>query len=145
MLKVIKESWYSKGLSFKCTECGKCCTGAPGYVWVTEEEIQHIAAYLNISSQEFHQKYVRWVDGSLSLREDPNTYDCLFLKDNKCQIYPHRPTQCRTFPWWPTNLRTEEDWKEAAKYCEGINSEAPVISAEIINSELAKFKPKKIS
>ena len=27
--------WYRDGLRFECTRCGACCTGAPGYVWVT--------------------------------------------------------------------------------------------------------------
>jgi hypothetical protein len=34
------------------------------------------------------------------------------------------------------NLATPEDWKEAAKYCEGINDEAPLIALEVIQSNL---------
>ena len=56
MLKVIHEDksrdgqprdgkpWYAEGLRFKCTECGQCCTGAPGYVWVNEEEVAFVVA-----------------------------------------------------------------------------------------------------
>ena len=36
--------WYRDGLQFECTQCGNCCTGDPGYVWVTPEEIKAIAA-----------------------------------------------------------------------------------------------------
>ncbi|WP_296458322.1 hypothetical protein [Rubinisphaera sp.] len=39
-------SWYKDGLKFECTQCGNCCTGGPGAVWVSEEEIQAIAEYL---------------------------------------------------------------------------------------------------
>ncbi|MFG0335929.1 MAG: YkgJ family cysteine cluster protein, partial [Maioricimonas sp. JB049] len=39
--------WYRDGLQFSCTQCGNCCTGSPGYVWVTEEEIAAIAAHLD--------------------------------------------------------------------------------------------------
>jgi len=38
-----KELWYKPGLRFKCTECGACCTGAPGYVWISEKEIKAVA------------------------------------------------------------------------------------------------------
>lgn len=31
--------WYAPGLSFTCTQCGNCCTGEPGVVWVSDEEI----------------------------------------------------------------------------------------------------------
>ena len=36
--------WYHEGLSFTCSQCGDCCTGAPGYVWVNNEEIAALAA-----------------------------------------------------------------------------------------------------
>ena len=128
-LKIVKEElpWYAKGLNFKCTECGKCCTGAPGYVWLNEQEISQIAQYLGLSIEEFTKRYLRTVNGRLSLKEHPKTYDCVFLKDKKCEIYSLRPTQCRTFPWWPWNLKTEKGWQEAAQYCEGIRPDAPLV------------------
>jgi len=139
MLKVIQDNppWYAKGLRFKCTGCGQCCTGAPGYVWVIEEEIEQIADYLQLTTKEFSKKYLRKVKGRYSLIEMPKTYDCVFLKENKCQIYPVRPTQCRTFPWWPQNLKSEADWREAAKTCEGIQFDAPLIEFQEIEQQRA--------
>lgn len=139
MLKVIQddEPWYANGLRFECTGCGQCCTGAPGYIWVDEQEIQQIAAFLKLSLEEFSRRYLRRVKGRLSLLELPKTYDCIFLKDKKCQIYPVRPTQCRTFPWWPQNLKSEKEWKEAARYCEGICPDAPVVPLETIEQQRA--------
>ncbi|HEV8050891.1 MAG TPA: YkgJ family cysteine cluster protein, partial [Parachlamydiaceae bacterium] len=67
---------------------------------------------------------------------EKKNYDCIFLKDKKCSVYPVRPTQCRTFPWWMQNLATPEDWKEAAKFCEGISDDAPLVSIDIIESQL---------
>ena len=37
--------WYQDGLAFSCTRCGACCTGAPGYVWVSPEEIGRLAEF----------------------------------------------------------------------------------------------------
>lgn len=137
-LKIINEQekpWYADGLHFKCTECGQCCTGAPGYIWVNDQEIKNIAEHLNLSTEEFAKRYLRQVKGRLSLLEHPANYDCVFLKGNKCQIYSVRPTQCRTFPWWPRNLKSEKAWKEAAQSCEGINPEAPLVPFDVIEQQ----------
>jgi Fe-S-cluster containining protein len=129
--------WYKDGLKFACTECGKCCTGEPGYVWISQEEIEDMAEALNISVKEFVQMYTREVDGELSLKEFPKTYDCIFLRDGKCMVYKARPTQCRTFPFWPENVESKEAWEDCAKRCEGVNHEhAPVIPLSVIEKTL---------
>ena len=40
-----KTPWFKDGLRFECTQCGDCCTGSPGYVWVNDEEISALAEY----------------------------------------------------------------------------------------------------
>lgn len=129
--------WYSEGLRFQCTGCGQCCTGSPGYTWVNEDEIIAMADYLKISVDAFTQKYVRIVGERLALLEDQQNYDCVFLKDKKCSVYPVRPKQCQTYPWWANNLKTPADWNEAARFCEGINSQAPVVPFETIQENLS--------
>ncbi len=137
MLKVLQDEkpWYADGLQFECTGCGNCCTGSPGYVWLNDDEIVKIAEYLKITVQEFSRTYLRMVKGNFSLLEHHKTYDCVFLKDNKCQIYPVRPTQCRTFPWWPKNLDSREAWITAAKHCEGIRLSAPINAFNTIETQ----------
>ncbi len=128
--------WYKDGLRFKCTGCGQCCTGSPGYVWVNDAEIEELAKTLNISFEEFVKKYTRKIGGNLSLREHPKTFDCVFLNGKRCTVYTARPKQCRTFPWWPENLESPEAWTEEAKRCEGINHpDAPLITLTQIQSE----------
>ena len=131
-----KSSWYEKGLKFSCTECGKCCTGAPGYVWVNTQEMEAMAAFLNLSLSDFKRKYTRRVGSRYSLLESKQTYDCVFLKDKKCQVYGARPTQCRTFPWWPENIQSEASWEQTARSCEGIQPDAKVVSSETIEAQL---------
>lgn len=80
-----------------------------------------MAQYLNLSVADFGKKYLRKVGGRYSLLEDAKNFDCVFLKEKKCTIYPVRPTQCRTYPWWPCQLKSEKEWVEAADFCEGIN------------------------
>lgn len=140
-LKIVNNSsWYEEGLHFECTGCGRCCTGSPGYVWVNDEEIQEMASYLKLTKKEFIQRYTRLVNGRLSLVELKKNYDCIFLKESKCAIYPVRPTQCKTFPWWSQNLTSLEAWQEAAKWCEGISKRAPKVSSEIIEEERQKHE-----
>ena len=116
--------WYGCGLRFECVQCGGCCGGAPGYVWLTREELAKIAEYLQLNPRMFTRRYVRRVGFKLSLIERAD-YDCIFLRriDGKatCEIYPVRPLQCRTWPFWNINVKTPETWAEAAEHCPGMN------------------------
>ena len=112
-------SWYKDGLKFECTKCGHCCTGRPGYVWVTIEEIHQIAEFLGMRFRDFVREYVRKVGARYSLIEKIGG-DCIFY-DSGCKIYPVRPSQCRTFPFWKENLQNIRTWQQAAKECEGMN------------------------
>ena len=111
--------------------------GFPGYVWVTETEIEEIAKTLNISVEECMKKYVRRLGDRYSLRELPKTYACVFLEGKKCSIYHARPKQCRPFPWWPENISTRQEWHEIAERCEGIgHPDAPVVAFGEIQKQL---------
>ena len=133
-------SWFQEGLKFKCTGCGKCCTGSPGYVYLSHSDIQTLAEHLSLSTEEFTKNYTRWVEDGYALLDSPGSSDCIFLKDQKCTAYTARPTQCRTFPWWPQNLRSPEDWQKAAVHCEGIShTEAPLVSSIQIQSECLTY------
>ena len=87
--------------NFQCTQCGNCCTGAPGYVWVNNEEIAALAREIGETALDrFREKYVRNVGIRKSLRELPGTWDCVFFDSVKrcCTVYDARPRQCRTWP-----------------------------------------------
>ena len=131
-------NWFEKGLRFSCTGCGACCTGSPGYVWISEEEGRKIATHLQIGYEEFLRHYTRRVGQRIALLEDRRNYDCVFLKGKRCTIYESRPEQCRTFPWWRENLASATDWQETAQRCEGVDHpDAPLVSVEEILSHLS--------
>lgn len=118
--------WYREGLRFECTQCGDCCSGAPGYVYVTPEEIDAIAAFIGRPGQGLTRDHLRPVGRGHSLTEHRKTGDCCFLKTTKdgkrtCSIYPVRPLQCRTWPFWESNLDEPDAWKNAARNCPGMN------------------------
>src|SRR4051794_3213394 len=93
------EPWYHAGLRFTCTQCGDCCTGEPGFVWVNDEEIRSIAALLEITEDEMVARHTRGGPRGRTLREKANG-DCVFFKAGTgCTIYTVRPRQCRTWPF----------------------------------------------
>ncbi|GIW82569.1 MAG: zinc/iron-chelating domain-containing protein [Gemmatales bacterium] len=123
--------WYENGLRFACTRCGNCCTGAPGFVWVNNDEVKAIADFLGQPLEETEGLYTRLANGRRTLRERPNG-DCIFYHREKgCTIYPVRPRQCQTWPFWESNVRTPECWQKAGEHCPGIG-QGPLISAEEI-------------
>lgn len=133
----VAEPWYKDGLSFTCTQCGNCCTGGPGFVWISEEEIDRLAAHLNLDRDECVRKHCRVIRGRVSLKERRDArgeYPCIFLtetesKDAKgkrvvkrgCAIYPVRPLQCRTWPFWDGNLQDRDAWEANTAKCPGSN------------------------
>jgi len=113
--------WYAEGLHFDCLQCGQCCGGAPGCVYVSEEDLRIIADYLNMPVEDFTAQCLRKIRRGFSLIERAGG-DCIMLQDKKCRIYPVRPTQCRTWPFWPSNLAGPRAWQRAARRCPGIGS-----------------------
>lgn len=136
--------WYAGGLKFTCTQCGNCCTGGPGFVWISEVEIERLAEFLKLTPRQVLTKYCRKVGSRWSLKErrtSDGLYDCIFLTEQPapaskprelkkgeavplrrrgCAIYPVRPLQCRTWPFWDTNLSSRQMWNHSAKRCPGM-------------------------
>jgi uncharacterized protein len=131
--------WYSEGLNFTCTACGNCCTGGPGFVWISEEEIHRLAEHLSLSVDEVYKKYCRKIRGAVSLKElrtPAGEHPCIFLDETidpsgrkapirKCKIYHVRPLQCRTWPFWDGNLESPEGWESGGKRCPGMTRGGP--------------------
>lgn len=117
------ESAQKCGLRFECTQCSYCCTGSPGYVWLSGADIDGLLEFLGLAFDDFVQRYCRYVEveggHALSLAEEAN-YDCVFLKAGGCSVYGARPVQCRTYPFWDEILDSERNWMSEAKYCPGI-------------------------
>jgi len=113
------DPWYADGLAFRCTRCGNCCTGAPGVVWVTDEELAAIAEHRGEDIAQVQGTYTRILGERRSLRERANG-DCVFWdREAGCTVYPVRPRQCRTWPFWESNVATPQAWEETRQRCPG--------------------------
>ena len=113
--------WYADGLAFTCSQCGDCCTGAPGFVWVNQAEIEALAREMGESDvARFERRYVRKVGIRRSLKEYANG-DCVFFDSQlrRCRVYGARPRQCRTWPFWDSNLKSPEAWHATCEICPG--------------------------
>jgi Fe-S-cluster containining protein len=131
--------WYDAGLKFRCTQCGDCCTGAPGFVWVDDDEVNAIADFLQMPREEFIALHTYTTHRGRSLRERVNGDCVLYDKQVGCTIYPVRPGQCRTWPFWDSNLRTPNDWEHTCSICPG-SGQGDLIPVEEITRRLNVIK-----
>lgn len=88
---------------FVCSRCGNCCRW-PGAVKLLDEEVDAIAAFLNMPVEEFLEKHTVITPDRrhLSLCEKPNG-ECEYLSIDEnglscCLIEDVKPRQCRIFP-----------------------------------------------
>lgn len=125
--------WFKRGLRFKCTGCGDCCTGAPGYVWVNGEEIRALAKVVGLLPDQFEATFVRRVGVRRSLVEYDNG-DCMMFdpETRRCLAYEARPRQCRTWPFWESTVDTPEAWEETCHNCPGCGHGTLVSAKDIL-------------
>jgi len=112
------------GLHFECARCSFCCGHSPGFVYLSQRDLDTLRAFFNMTVKQFVEKYCRWADyyyGTqvLALQEKKN-YDCI-LWENGCSAYQARPVQCSTYPFWSWMIKDKEIWDECARECPGMN------------------------
>src|SRR4051812_853201 len=103
--------WYRDGLQFRCTRCGACCTGAPGFVWVNEEEIARLAEYRGETVEQFCRKFVP--RGGPPLRPGGEAGGRLPFrgKEGRLPGLPGGAREIQTWPFWPENVESPESWE----------------------------------
>ena len=87
---------------FECKRCGNCCRW-PGYVRLNAGEIDAIASFLGMKSEDFIASSTRLTGDrtGLSLLENPDG-SCPYLYETSegsaCRIQAVKPHQCQDFP-----------------------------------------------
>ena len=116
--------FYRNGLQFECTRCSNCCRHAPGFVFLTEDDLINVQNATGLSRRDVLALYCRDVDMGVakrvSLKEKEN-FDCIFWEESGCSIYHCRPLQCRSYPFWSGILVSRESWDREGMNCPGIN------------------------
>lgn len=105
-----------------CRTCGgRCCRGLGGYVWISLQELEDLAAAQGMNAARFAEQHLRQVQGRLSLRERiiNGEHFCCFFEPIacRCTVYEHRPKQCRSFPFWE---KFQHDCQELLRECPGV-------------------------
>ena len=99
---------------YLCQRCGNCCRW-PGFVSLDDQEVNAIAAFLQLTPAEFIEQHteLRPSRSGLMLKSNPDG-SCIFLKGiNTCTIQAVKLQQCRDFP----NKWRFDGWREK---CEAI-------------------------
>ena len=83
---------------YVCQRCTACCKW-PGDVRLGDREVARIAAFLDLTEDEFVHRYTRLRGNrqGLSLIERDN-HECIMLEGAECRIHPVKPGQCAGFP-----------------------------------------------
>jgi Fe-S-cluster containining protein len=129
--KSLSPQWYQQGLRFHCQRCGGCCSGEPGYIWVSDEEISRFSESLNMTIGSFIANYTRLAHRGRTLKERPDGSCVLFDKERGCILYDKRPSQCRSWPFWRSNIASRRDWESLRTGCPGIDQGAVFTPSEI--------------
>jgi Fe-S-cluster containining protein len=109
-----------EGLRFECQPgCIRCCD-THGYVYITQEDLVRIAAFLGMQPEDFEARYVYRTRHLLRLRK-PRRSQCHFLTKSGCQVHRVKPAQCRLYPFWPELVTHRDIWEhEGRRRCPGI-------------------------
>ena len=122
-----RDVFYGSGLQFECTRCSECCRHTPGYVFLSEQDLESLALATGSERQEFLRSFCRQVSlgvaRRVSLKEKPNL-DCIFWENGGCSVYEARPLQCRSFPFWSACVSSAEEWDLHARQCPGMGKGA---------------------
>ena len=128
----------AEGMRFECQQgCTACCR-QQGFVYLSEEDLVRVAAFVGMSAAEFERKYVYRTRHKLRLRT-PRDSTCHFLREDGCSIHPAKPTQCRIFPFWPELVASRREWNRAAHYCPGIGK-GPLIQIETAREQAREMQ-----
>lgn len=129
--------FFDNGVRFQCTQCGLCCNGEPGIVYVDSGEAERIAAFLEVPLDVITGRMLDPFEGGYKARETEDGR-CIFY-ENGCVIYPVRPIQCITFPFWFQNMRSVRAWDDVRLSCPGIGKGRLFSKEEIISMIQASY------
>ena len=128
-------------VGFECDLCGKCCTRAfNDHVYLLKEDVARIlivkgsdalmpSPYFDFCDQSGNF----YVSGYSLKTQNDESGSCIFLQDNRCQIYENRPSICRIYPYMihrEVDQNGTYDWREIS----GLN-EHGFYETEIKNEE----------
>lgn len=107
---------------FTCRQCGDCCKGYGG-TFVTRQDVENIAAYLQMDPGRFIEACCQRSGRGLVLAQQKNGY-CIFW-DKNCTIHALKPKMCKSWPFIHSVLIDVENWQIMGADCPGMVTDVP--------------------
>jgi Fe-S-cluster containining protein len=120
---------------FSCKKCGTCCRGYGG-TFVTDADIERIAAYTGNDPETFVEKFCHISGGKPVLAQQENGF-CIFW-DEVCTIHPVKPRMCREWPFIRSVLVDPVNWRIMAASCPGIQKD---VSIRLVQEYIRNLNP----
>ena len=92
---------YPRNVRFRCNLCALCCGDTEKRkrkILMLKTEASQISQKTTLKIEEFAEKTEGSEPYIYQMRKTING-KCIFLKDNLCTIYSHRPLICRFYPF----------------------------------------------
>lgn len=98
-------------ITYHCNQCGKCCRHVKHAIMLESLDAYRLASYLNrqgeaiFSTEDIYNRFctpmpLTEAGYPVFLLETCGPEDaCIFLKEERCTIYPVRPRTCRLYPF----------------------------------------------
>ena len=121
------------GSIFSCRQCGECCIGYGG-TYVTDHDIERIAAYIGTDPHEFVEQFCN-LSGDRPVLAQQDDGHCVFW-DKICTIHSVKPQLCRKWPYIETLLIDFENWNIMASMCPGMKKD---VSSRVVKDWVKKM------
>jgi Fe-S-cluster containining protein len=104
--------------------CGACCEGAGGIV-VSPEDALRLSRFLDLSLEEFHDRYTEPSGTKRRLVSDGRGRCVLFRDGAGCGVHEAKPAVCKAWPFFRGNLMDPVSLSMAKDFCPGIDRDVP--------------------
>ena len=112
---------------FKCQNSGNCCK-TPGYVYVSQSDINAMANNLNLPVHMFKRFFVTRINGWHAIAGPNFRSQCFLSDDNLCEVYHSRPKKCRTYPDWDYIWENDESLIKESQACKGLANAIEIVT-----------------
>ena len=122
---------YPSKLRFQCIKCAICCgdtSQKTRHILLLNTEAQQIAETSAQPITNFAQKTNK-IPYTYEMKKTAKDGKCIFLKNNRCTIYPQRPLICRFYPFQLTTTPNGKHQFHFTMECPGINKGKPLPEA----------------
>lgn len=106
------EFTYPTNILFNCSKCGLCCGDTKQKtrrILLLESEATATSNQTHRQKQDFTTKVKDKAPYLYEMKKN-NQGKCLFLEDNNCTIYAHRPLICRFYPFELKSTQNKESY-----------------------------------